>query len=207
MNKKGGTAMIVLLILLLLLGIVAWAYYKNISFSDIKDFFGFGNSSDKKNNTNDEEIVCETCQDFPNINTMAYYFDNDTYKGFSIFLDNSKNYTYCSFTKLEDKAVASRFLALKNVGVGIRIHFGIEDTMVSCDVTCIPKLESVYDYLLGEGVDVSYSRTNFDFCVNERAVYLFSFSSDGITRQENGLIIFNSQIREVYYEYFNKIAG
>lgn len=205
MNKKGFGWLGAFIIVIILGSIFAWAYYKNISWSDVTGLFKKSVNSTIANETEIQE--CPTCEDFPDVDMMAYYFDNDTYKGLNVFMDNSKSYLHCGFTNLESKEYASRLLALKNIGVDVKVNFGIEDTMTSCEVTCVPKLSSQYGYLLGEGLHVSYSHLNFNFCVNERAVYLFSLLPNEVARQDYGLIIFNPSLREKYEQYFEQLAS
>jgi len=200
MNKRGSFWGVFFILLLLVGAVFAWLYYKD--FEPLKT----PTNKTASNITNITEKVCKVC-DFPDLDKVAYYFDNETYKGLNIFMDNSKNYLYCSFTSLESNDYANRFIALKNAGIDVRMHFGIEDTMDSCEVTCVPKLTSQYNHLLGEGVDVSYSRIHFNFCVNEKAIYIFSLLPETISGNDNGLIIFDTQLRDKYETYFKEISS
>jgi hypothetical protein len=202
MNKKGVSVLGVILLLLLIAG-GAYAYltYKDFDFSFGKNKT---NQTITLNETNETKVVCLQ-NDFPDIDKVAYYFDNTTYQGLNVFMDNSKTYLHCAFTSLESQNYASQFVALKNAGIDVKIQFGIEDTMKDCEITCVPKLESQYNYLLGEGVPVSYSRINFNFCVNEKAIYVFSLIPGDIPSQDYGLIVFNSQLRDKYESYFQTI--
>ena len=200
MNNKRGMMGWAVLFLFVGLLVFTWAFYKGYIFAPALDT---GNNTAIENETD----FCPQCQDFPDIDKLAYYFDNQTYQGLNVFMDNSERFLYCAFTKLEDRDYASRFLALKNVDKDVKIHFGVDGTMKDCEVSCVPKLNSQYNYLLAEGVDVSYSRLNFNFCVNERAVYIFSLLPNDINKNDNGLIIFNPQLRQVYQDYFSKIAN
>ena len=199
MNKKGWVGVLVFFIFIAVL-VAVWLFYKGYIFPPVTD--DIGNQTILDNETD----ICPQCQDFPDIDKVAYYFDNQTYKGLNVFIDNSDKFIYCAFTKLEDRTYASQFLALKNTGKDVKIHFGVDKTMKDCEISCVPKLESQYNYLLGEGIPVSYSRLNFNFCVNEKAIYLFSLLPSDISKNDYGLIIFNPQLKIIYQDYFEDIS-
>jgi len=205
MNKKGSALVVIFILLIIIAAVYALVKYSDFDLSGIIDR-NKGNNSVQINDTLDEcpKIVCNV-SDFPPLDSVAYYFDNDTYKGLNVFMDNSKSYIHCAFTSLNSQNYASQFIALKNAGIDVKIQFGIEDSMISCETLCVPKLDSQYNYLLGEGVSVDYSRINFNFCVNEKAVYVFSLLPGDIQRQDYGLIIFNTELRDSYERYFESI--
>jgi hypothetical protein len=199
MNKRGvGFIGIVILLLIILAG-ASWLYAKGYS----PEFLN--KKTTEENQTQDEEILqCQTC-DFPEIEKAAVYFDDGTNQGMNHFIENSNSMLYCGFRGLEDKSFASRLIALQNAGKDVKVYFGIDETMRDCDVVCVPKLQSQYTYLLGEGVPVSFGRSDFNFCINEKAVYIFSNEPGTITPQSQGIILFSPAIREKYLNYFTEI--
>jgi len=201
MNKKGSVLGIIIF-MLIAFAFLAWAYSQGF-----KNPFGNKTALNETNIT-DVNKVCEIC-DFPKIDMAAVYFDENSAKGLNYFIENSNTRLYCVMTELNNKDLADRFVAMKQQGKDVKVYFGIDKSMKDCDILCVPKLESQYSYLLGEGVAVNYGRVDFNYCINEKAVFLFSYlpGSSNTINQNYGLIIFSPQLMEKYKAYYEKITG
>lgn len=160
----------------------------------------------KELNDSCPECICEECGE--DLDGVIPYWDEQINEGLYKFIENSHDYLFCVFTRLDIENFNNLFLEkYSDDSFNLKIIFDQDSTM-DCTSACIPRTSSQYNYLFGEGLDLE-TRQNIheNFCVNEQAVFITSKIFDDQDRFDFGMLLKSSGLQKVYKRKFTKIHG
>lgn len=185
--------------------------------SSIKDKIDYVKS--KYNKTNEtEEIQCnKICmEDCPipegiEFDHAVYKFDNIE-NTFVNFIRSSDVYLICQFTVLENENIAKAIIKIDNKisldATKPKILLDKSNTMDFCDVACIPKLNSQYNLLYSNNINLKLNDIHYTFCSNEKGIILTSkyFSLEN-NDADYALFIETKKLNKMYENEFIKKWG
>lgn len=162
---------------------------------------------DVENNSTNTVTSEEVIDNRPVADKISYFFgtrDKIT-KGLNEFILYSEKYSYCVFSSLEDQSIADSLITVRQKEYTVKVILDKTNSMTQCDVSCIPKLESMYMPLFEKRVDVKLREVHENFCVTDRGLALMSssFASNMSDYRDTMLIIYSEELRQKFVSEFD----
>ena len=169
------------------------------------------NISDNESNKNIEEISSNCPQiscpklEGDNLDKIVYIFDNIPSNMKDFILSTDETELLCQFTVLNNQIIADSLIEVRK-RANIKIILDKSNTMDYCDISCIPKLESQYNKLYSEGLNIKIiDNIHYSYCLNQNGVFITSKSFNDAEFNDYGLYIKSQGLKDSFKSEFNSI--
>lgn len=151
----------------------------------------------------EEPIVCPK-EIGENLDKVVYLF-NGFETAFIDFIRSSSGYLYCQFTTLENSKISESIYSIKDY-VSLKVILDETNTMDLCDVGCIPKVNSQYNYLYSKGVDLKTGNIHYTYCQNEKGLIISSkYFSEKENHKDYALYIESVGLSRIFRNNFDEV--
>ena len=172
------------------------------------------NISDNKTEEISDETIPGNCPQIScpklegeNLDRIVYIFDNIPSSMREFISSTDETELSCQFTVLNNQLIAESLIDTSK-RANVKIILDKSNTMDYCDVSCIPKLESQYNKIYSEGLNIKMiDNIHYSYCINQNGVFITSKSFNDAEFNDYGLYIKSEGLKESFNNEFNRIFG
>ena len=118
------------------------------------------------------------------------------------FIEYTDQFIYCSIPDVKDKDISDVLKSKAQEDKDVKLIFDRTSAFTNCNVACVPRVDSKYNTLYSNDVEISVGDLNAKYCVNEKGVLFFSSNAVEITEIH---LFYNEKISSIYKDHFDDL--